>query len=70
MEKIKLDLMDWKGIERNAQSSINDHSVSLVVSEILLHNAKKEIKRLGGKTLEEEEAELKKNATDPDHQYI
>ena len=60
---IRLDLMDWKQIERTASAQINENKINIVISEILLWNAKKEIKALGGKTLEEEEAEIKKNAS-------
>jgi hypothetical protein len=66
---MKLDLMDWKTIERNSIASINDHKISITISEILLISAKKEIKRLGGKTQEEEEKELKKNASIPEEPY-
>jgi hypothetical protein len=67
---MELDLMDWKSIERNAVATINDHKISIKISEILLREAKSHVKQLGGKTLEEEEAEIKQNATDPnaDHQ--
>ncbi len=59
----KLDLMDWKNVERNATATMTDNKISLVISEILLKQAQKEIKALGGKTLEEEDAEIKKNAS-------
>jgi hypothetical protein len=68
--KTELDLMDWKSIERNATASINEHNVGMVISQILLDNAKKHIKLLHGKTLEEEEAILKENAADPYHQQV
>jgi CRISPR-associated protein Cas8b1/Cst1 subtype I-B len=64
-----MDLMDWKNVERNAVASINEHHVGMTISQILLDKALIEIKRLGGKTQEEEEADLKqqmltKNDTD------
>jgi hypothetical protein len=53
-----LDLQDWKTIERNAQASIDEHRVSIVISEILLLNAEKHIKLLKGDTLKEEQAKM------------
>lgn len=63
----KLDLMDWKSVERNAKVTIQEHKVSMRISEILLAHAIKEIHALKGKTLDEEEEELKKNQADPYH---
>ena len=54
-----LDLMDWKTIERNATATINDHKIGIVISEVLLREAVINIKKLHGKTLQEEEKDLK-----------
>lgn len=48
-----LDLMDWKAIESSAEAEILQARKNIVISNILLTNAKMFIKQLGGKTNEE-----------------
>lgn len=57
---MKLDLMNWKNIERNAEALIEQGNVQIEVNKILRDQAKKAIKKLGGKTSEEEEQEAKR----------
>ena len=52
-----LDLKDWKDLERAATQGIENCKVQMDVHEIMLANAVKKIKKLGGQTLEEEEME-------------
>ena len=58
----KLELMDWKAIESNSQNALNDGRISMVVAEVLLTNARKHIKMLGGETNEEIDAKARKQA--------
>ncbi len=57
---MKLDLMDWKNVEANTERSIRTAEVTIVLEEIMLKHAKEEIKKLDGKTSEEEK-QLEKN---------
>jgi len=50
-----LDLKDWKDLERAATQGIDNCKVQMNVHEIMLANAVKKIKNLGGQTLDEEE---------------
>lgn len=58
-----LDLMDWKQIERQCQTGLTEGKINISISEVLLANAKAQIKKRGGKTLEEEEQEAKEQTT-------
>jgi len=55
----KIELMDWKEIERGAAAAIHNAKRDITIAEILGHNAKSHIKVLGGKTIEDEEEEAK-----------
>ena len=55
-----LDLMDWKNVELSGEKSIYDAKKAIVLDEIMVRHAKREIKRLDGKTSEEEK-ELEKS---------
>ena len=58
---MELDLMDWKTVERSSEQAIRNANVTIALDSIMLRHAKREIKRLGGKTSEEEkEIEKKK----------
>ena len=58
---IGLDLMDWKNVEMSSEQAIRTANVTIALDSIMLKNAKEEIKKLGGKTSEEEkEIEKKK----------
>lgn len=53
---MKLDLMDWKNVEQNTENSIRTAEVTIALETIIRDVAKKAIKKLGGKTSEEEKA--------------
>lgn len=57
---MKLELMDWKTAETAATEQLRASLVAVAVHEIVLREAKKQIKKLGGKTSEEEAEEAKK----------
>ena len=57
--KSEMELMDWKNIERGAENQMRDAIVSVRIAGILHAEAVKQIKKLGGKTNEEEEREAK-----------
>jgi|24BtaG_2_1085350.scaffolds.fasta_scaffold05872_1 Mg-chelatase subunit ChlI len=56
----KLDLADWKNMERQAISAQREANVMIATAKILYTNAVAKIKELGGKTTVEEEEEAKK----------
>ena len=57
---MELDLMDWKNVEMSTEQTIRTANVTIALDEIMLRHAKREIKRLNGKTSEEERIEDKK----------
>lgn len=63
-ETMKLDLMDWKNVEASTEQSIRNAKVTVTLDSIMLEHAKKEIKKLGGKTSEEEKLEKVKKGND------
>jgi len=58
----ELELMDWKDIERGAESQIRQTRKETAIAEILLHAARVEIHILGGKTNEMEDEESRAEA--------
>lgn len=62
---VALELMDWKGIESGAEQQIRDSLIQRQVGRILLKEAIRNIKSLGGKTNveinKEHKEEIKKN---------
>jgi hypothetical protein len=54
MSEYKMELMDWKNIERQSEQQVRDSLLMRVVAEVLLKEACENIKRLGGKTIDEE----------------
>ncbi len=58
-KEIVLDLMDWKAIEREAESGIRQALTMLKLHELTRGEAKWQIRQLKGKT-SEEEAEIEK----------
>jgi len=60
MKPFKMDLMDWKAIERDTESQYRGSLISSFIASVLNDLAVKEIKKLGGKTNEEEDLEAKK----------
>ena len=54
---MKLELMDWKNVEATTEQTIRTANVTTVLDEIMLKHAKAEIKKLGGKTSEDEKQE-------------
>ena len=54
--RMELDLMEWKNVEINTEQSIRAANVTIALETIMLKHAKEEIKKLGGKTSEEEKA--------------
>jgi hypothetical protein len=61
----QLELKEWKEIEHNAETMIIEAQKQIVISEILLENAKIKIKKLGGKTNEEIDEEHRNSTTPP-----
>lgn len=51
--------MDWKQLETGAEAQIRNGETDIVIGNIMLKKAVKEIKKLGGKTNEEINAEVK-----------
>lgn len=62
MEEIKLELMDWKTVEAASERELRRAMVEVILHGRTLDLAKKQIKKLGGKTSEEEAAEAKEKA--------
>ena len=65
----KLELMDWKQIEREAIQALRSANTTIAISKILYTNAVKKIKEMGGLTTLEEDKKAKKlreNQTAPD----
>ena len=60
ISEIGLDLMDWKTIEKVTEEEIREHMMVVKLAELSRKEAKKMIKKFGGKTSEEERAESKK----------
>ena len=54
MDEDILDLVDWKNVESSAETSIRSSKVAIYLDGIMLRHAKNEIRRLHGKTSEEE----------------
>ena len=63
--KLKLELMDWKHFEMNALRQIREGFVLMQLNKIILKEAIPNIKRLGGKTEAEINAEAKKTRKKP-----
>ena len=53
-----MDIMDWKNVERNCEDSIRSAKVQIELESIMLEVAKERIKKLGGKTSEEEKKQM------------
>ncbi len=64
-ETVKLELMDWKSTERSCQAQIRESLLLQRINEVLLKEARKQIKSYGGKTIEEELEEEKKKRAPP-----
>lgn len=65
MKKLKLDLMDYKELERQSEGQLRTGKMMMAVAEILLHEAIFNIHKLGGLSNEEENQEHKdKHATE------
>ena len=62
MKYENLDLMDWKNVETSTEQSIRTANVTIALESIMLKHAKIAIKKLNGKTSEEEKAELQKKS--------
>ena len=60
INEIKLDLMDWKAMEKQAETEIRRYMAVIALNELARKEAKKMIKKFGGDTSEEELAESKK----------
>lgn len=60
--EIKLDLMDWKSIEEETEKLIRETLTLLAMHRVVRFEAKRNIKKFGGKTSEEmkEEEEIKR----------
>ena len=58
--KHRLELMDWKEIERQAEMQLRQAKIMLVNGELMYNEAIKNIKKLGGLTNKEEDAEAGK----------
>ena len=58
-----LELKEWKEIEQSAEDMIISCKKQIVIAEIMLQNAKPKIKKLGGKTNEEIDADAKRATT-------
>ena len=54
-----MELIDWKNVEMNCESSIRTARIQQELEEIMLDKAKQMIKELGGKTSEEEKRDMK-----------
>lgn len=54
-----MELIDWKNIEAGAEEQIRNGETSIVIGKIMLKEASKKIKELGGKTNEEIRKESK-----------
>jgi len=64
MEEIKLELMDWKAMERESETAIREHLAVLRLHELARMEAKKMIKSYKkGKTSEEEDEIAMKNSS-------
>lgn len=64
-EQMKLELMDYKELERQSEGQMRTGKMMLLVAEILLKEVVLNIRRLGGKTNEEENEDHKdKTATE------
>ncbi len=57
MPEVRLELMDYKSMEAEAETQIRDAMKILMLGEICRREAKKMIRGFGGKTSEEERAE-------------
>ena len=69
---MKLELMDWKEMERHAETQLREGMIKQQIGETLLVLAIKQIKSLGGKTRVEEDKEEKKNRNkteEAEHSY-
>lgn len=56
---MKLELMDWKKIEEETTDQLRTAVANEIIAKTLLKKCHEQIKALGGKTLEEEDAEAK-----------
>ncbi|MAG40269.1 hypothetical protein CMI41_04860 [Candidatus Pacearchaeota archaeon] len=59
-KKIELELMDWKNAEAEAEKAIRENLLIMNINELVRARAKSEIRKLKGKTSEEEREEEKK----------
>ena len=64
VEEIKLELMDWKAVEKSAEEALRRAKMEIILHRLTLIRAKKEIKKLGGKTSAEEIKEEKDERKD------
>tara|TARA_Y100000310_G_scaffold223255_1_gene225110 strand:+ start:106 stop:303 length:198 start_codon:yes stop_codon:yes gene_type:complete len=55
MKPYKLDLTDWKQVEQQCETDIKAHQKAAAMQNKVLKMAKMFIKKLGGKTNEEEQ---------------
>lgn len=53
-KEVKLEIMDWKTVERISEEAIRAALVSLDLNELMRQKAKVEIIKLGGKISEED----------------
>ena len=60
--KTKLELMDWKEIETGAENAIRQANKDIAIAEILYKEAVINIKKLKGKTNQEQDEEARENA--------
>ena len=60
---MKLELMDWKNVERQSEAGLREALTTVILHELALKKAKAEIKKLDGKTSEEEDDKAKKDRT-------
>lgn len=51
---VKLELMDWKTVERTAEEAIRSAIISAELNELMRQKAKVEIIKLGGRISEED----------------
>lgn len=59
MKASRLEVMDWKKVEATAENLCREHLIGVAVNEKIRALAKEEIRKLGGKTSEEEIAHEK-----------
>ena len=60
MEKILPELMDWKAVEKASEDGIRQAEIAIALHNLARATAKIQIKKLKGKTSEEENDQFKK----------